>query len=271
MSSLHETRITAAAGVLAVKVHSSRTFTRHSHEQYGIGVFDAGGHRSASGRGMVEAGPGDVITVNPGEIHDGASLGGESRRWRMLYFDEPVLRAAASGLADHASAVYEFHAPVLHDRRASLALDTLFRVYCGSRGGSADGLLVDECLLGLIAQLGKPTRSNRSPGVAAGIARMKAAIDADPAHGFTIARLAELSGVNHYQTIRMFARVTGLTPHAYLVQRRVDLARGLIREGSGLANAAMAAGFSDQSHLTRAFATRFGYTPGAYADAFRQA
>lgn len=257
-------------GVLAVAVCSSLTFTRHTHEQYGIGVFDAGGHRSASGRGMVEAGPGDIITVNPGEIHDGAPLGGESRRWRMLYFDEPVLRAAASGLSDHATRGYEFHTPVRHDRHARSMFDTLFRLYRGSSGGSADGLLVDECLLGLVARLGTPARSNRSSGVAAGIARVKAAIDADPAHGFTLARLAELSGVNQYQMIRMFARATGLTPHAYLVQRRVDLARGLIREGSGLADAALAAGFSDQSHLTRAFVTRYGYTPGTYAGAFRQ-
>lgn len=264
----HETRITAAPGVLAVVVCSDRTFARHSHDQYGIGVFDAGGHRSASGRGMVEAAPGDIITVNPAEIHDGAPLAGSPRRWRMLYFDESVLHETASSLADDASATYEFHAPVLRDSRAASLFDNLFRIFSDARDERADAMLKEECLLGLLARLGAPLRRGREPGVAAGIARAKAAIDASPAHAFTLAELAALGGVDPFRTIRMFARFTGFTPHAYLMQRRIELARDLIRDGSGLADAAMASGFSDQSHLTRAFSARFGYTPGVYASAF---
>jgi AraC-like DNA-binding protein len=74
--------------------------------------------------------------------------------------------------------------------------------------------------------------------------------------------------MNPFQTIRMFARATGLTPHAYLVQRRIELARDLIRQRVALADVAMTAGFSDQSHLARTFVARFGYTPGTYAKAF---
>mgnify|MGYP001080865632 CR=1 FL=1 len=217
---------------------------------------------------MVEAAPGDIITVNPAEIHDGVPLAGKPRRWRMLYFDESVLREAASDLADDALAAYEFHAPVLRAPRAVPLFDNLFRICSDGRGDHADAMLKEECLLGLLARLGRPLRRGREPGVAAGIVRAKAAIDASPAHAFTLAELAALGGVNPFQTIRMFARATGFTPHAYLMQRRVELARDLIRGGSGLADAAMAAGFSDQSHLTRAFAARFGYTPGVYASAF---
>lgn len=269
MGSRHsETQIAAAVGVLAVSVGSDRRFARHSHEQYGIGVFDVGGHRSASGRGMVEARPGDVVTVNPTEIHDGAPLGGEVRRWRMLYFDQAVVREAASGLMDHTATTYEFNSPVLRDSRVLPWFDDLFRPCNGSHGASDNALLREQSLLRLLAHLGDAVRPRREHGVAAGIARAKAAIDASPAHDFTLAQLAALSGVNRYQTIRMFARATGLTPHAYLVQRRVELARGLIRAGAGLADAALDAGFTDQSHLTRAFVARFGYTPGVWAGAF---
>lgn len=263
----HEARISVAVGVLAVAVCSSRKFARHSHDQYGIGVFDAGGHRSASGRGMVEAVQGDIITVNPAEIHDGVPLARGLRRWRMLYFDESALREAASGLADDASAAYEFHAPVLRDACAVPLFDDLFRICGNGRGERTDAMLKEECLLRLLARLGGPLRRRCEPGVAAGIARAKAAIDARPAYAFTLAELAALGGVNPFRMIRMFARATGFTPHAYLMQRRVELARDLIRGGSGLADAAMAAGFSDQSHLTRAFSARFGYTPGVYASA----
>jgi hypothetical protein len=71
----------AGRGVVAVKARSGKTFARHTHEDYGIGILLAGAQRSWSGRGTVEAGVGDLITVNPGEVHDGAPIGG-SRTWQ---------------------------------------------------------------------------------------------------------------------------------------------------------------------------------------------
>jgi AraC-like DNA-binding protein len=53
-------------------------------------------------------------------------------------------------------------------------------------------------------------------------------------------------------------------PHAWLLQRRAEKARGLIRNGSSLAAAAASCGFADQSHMTRVFVRQFGFTPGAW-------
>ncbi len=79
------------AGTIAVEATRARTFGRHSHDTYGFGVIDGGAQRSSSGRGPVEAGAGDVITVNPGEVHDGAPIGDGPRTWRMLYAEPGVL------------------------------------------------------------------------------------------------------------------------------------------------------------------------------------
>jgi AraC-like DNA-binding protein len=69
--------------------------------------------------------------------------------------------------------------------------------------------------------------------------------------------------------VRGFAKFTGLTPHAYIVQRRLDAARAMIAAGATLANAAVACGFADQSHFNRTFIARYGVTPGTYAEAVR--
>jgi AraC-like DNA-binding protein len=61
----------------------------------------------------------------------------------------------------------------------------------------------------------------------------------------------------------------GTTPHAYLVQRRVLLARQLLVAGQSLVEAAVNAGFADQSHMTRAFVRQFGVAPGRYVAALR--
>lgn len=70
---LHKTGI---PGIEAMTLVSHHHFPRHSHDQFGVGVMGFGGHRSWSGVGSVTAFTGDVITVNPGEMHDGAPLTG---------------------------------------------------------------------------------------------------------------------------------------------------------------------------------------------------
>src|SRR3546814_5054227 len=77
--------------------------------------------------------------------------------------------------------------------------------------------------------------------------------------------MAAQAGFSRFQTLRAFADLTGLTPHAYTVQKRLDLARLWIRRETPLAEAAIEAGFGDQSHMHRAFVARYGYTPGQYA------
>src|SRR3546814_14195359 len=77
--------------------------------------------------------------------------------------------------------------------------------------------------------------------------------------------MAAQAGFSRFQTLRAFADLTGLTPHAYTVQKRLDLARLWIRRETPLAEAAIEAGFGDQSHMHRAFMARYGYTPGQYA------
>ena len=70
--------------------------TTDSHDQFGVGVIAFGAQRSWSGVGHVEASAGDVIMVNPGEMHDGAPLHSDARGWRMIYLD-PALSGWRSG------------------------------------------------------------------------------------------------------------------------------------------------------------------------------
>jgi AraC-like DNA-binding protein len=87
-------------------------------------------------------------------------------------------------------------------------------------------------------------------------------VEDDPSGSFALARFARATGVTRFQVIRDFKQVTGFTPSAFVRDRRVQSASRLILEGETLANAAMSAGFADQSHLSRAFKLSHGFTPG---------
>lgn len=247
-------------GIEAVEADTARVFGRHTHEQFGLGLIGRGAQKSASGRGLVEAQAGDVITVNPGEVHDGAPIGDGGRAWRMLYLDPAIVAGLAADIADGAAPAVEFTQPALRDRRVAALFGRLFR----AMAGSGDAFAAEEALLRCLGAV-LQARQRAPREVPAGIAAARALIDDDPAAGLTLAELARQAGLSRYQFLRGFARATGLTPHAYLMQRRIHRARRLIGGGMRLADAAADSGFADQSHMTRLFMRSFGMAPGAYA------
>ena len=118
------------------------------------------------------------------------------------------------------------------------------------------------CLMGVARRHGidGPRPAPRSPSVLKAIRRLESA----PEAAASLADLAALSDVSRFQLLRGFFREIGATPHAYLVQLRVRLARRHLAAGKSIAAAANLSGFSDQSHLTRAFVRQLGITPGRY-------
>ena len=80
----------------------------------------------------------------------------------------------------------------------------------------------------------------------------------------SLADFADATGTSRYQILRRFSRELGATPYAYLTQHRIKRAKDKIVAGASLADTAVACGFSDQSHLTRAFSRQFGLTPGCF-------
>jgi AraC-like DNA-binding protein len=72
-------------------------------------------------------------------------------------------------------------------------------------------------------------------------------------------------GCSRGHFIRLFQKVTGIAPNAYLRQLRLSKALHLICSGEQIAAAAADAGFTDQAHLTREFKRAFGRTPGKVA------
>jgi len=271
----HQCRVLATPweGVYATHIDSARHYRRHSHAVFGVGLIEHGAQKSASGRGQVEAFAGDVIMCNPGEVHDGQPLGGPSRRWRMLYL-EPAAMAAAMGASDVAS--LELTRPVAQDARLRWALEQLLsrlQQWSGGPSRAADALACEESLARVCELLtgGHTLGAERAGPAAASIAphihqvrdRLAADLLAPPA----LAEMARMAGLSRFQLLRHFEKAFGLTPHAWLLQQRAERARGLIRGGASLAQAAASCGFADQSHMTRLFARQFGFTPGAWQQA----
>ena len=268
----------------ATDIVSARHYPRHAHETYGVGLMYRGAQRSTSGRGSVDAHAGALITTNPGEVHDGRPLAGPTRHWRMVYLEPRLMETLAADVQGQApDTVLALTRPVFDDMRLRAAFLRLFDRLdawsamppAGMRDAAA--LACEESLIGTLAQLlerhttscngtradpPSPCRTVRDPLAERAREQLAAAFDT---RAPTLAELAHDSGISRFQLLRRYTAAYGVPPHAWLLQRRVERARTLIRDGQAtLADAAATCGFADQSHLTRVFTRHFGYTPVAW-------
>jgi AraC family transcriptional regulator len=90
-------------------------------------------------------------------------------------------------------------------------------------------------------------------------------IQSDPAAPIRIPDMADVAGLSPSAFIRAFKRSTGLTPHRFVVEQRLQAARRLLAETDRpIADIALSSGFSSQSHFGAAFRAAVGVSPARY-------
>ncbi|MFG0674161.1 helix-turn-helix domain-containing protein [Delftia sp. WSY_7] len=88
---------------------------------------------------------------------------------------------------------------------------------------------------------------------------------AEFAQPLSIAQLARMTRRTPLRFLREFSQLLGMTPHAYLVETRIQAARSMMRaDADSLACIAHDCGFSHQSHMGAAFRKHLGLTPSQY-------
>ncbi len=116
-------------------------------------------------------------------------------------------------------------------------------------------------MLGALPIAGQTAEIHR--GLAPAIKRrVSEYIDSHLGENISLESMAELAGLSVYHFSRAFRQSTGLAPHGYLLQRRIEHATHLLsRTELPLSEIALAVGFSDHSHFARHFRRFTGTTP----------
>jgi len=125
-----------------------------------------------------------------------------------------------------------------------------------------------SCLLQIEIDRRAAGGAERAPrGALAGwqVQRVKAYIDAHLEGSLHIHELADIAQRSSGYFCRAFKRTIGRTPHAYILDRRLDRAGELmLMSDAALSEIAITCGFSDQAHLCKTFRARYGQSPAAW-------
>lgn len=111
--------------------------------------------------------------------------------------------------------------------------------------------------------------STAIPGAESRVARSIRTIEHNLETELTLDQLAKEAKLSPYHFLRTFQRLTGLTPHQYVLRSRLRLAAmRLSVSREKILDIALDSGFGDISNFNRAFRTEFGVSPRLYRHSF---
>ena len=205
-----------------------------------------------------------VILVNPGEVHTGSAAHEAGWTYRPLYPPTEALKAVHKEFGqDH---IPYFSKAVVHDPTLAEKLRR-FHVL------SEKNVSLLERSTALFEMLTALIQRHADVRIADARARRehykvretRDYLDAYAEHEVRLERLADLAELSPSYLLRTFKRETGLTPHAYQLQRRIERAKELLTRGEAPTQVALTVGFYDQSHLGKHFKRFVGVTPAQFS------
>lgn len=244
--------------------YREEAFRDHTHAEYSIGIIETGSTTFALRGKPYEAGAGNIVLVPPDTAHSCNPDLDSDMTYRMFYVDPPWLASVASEVFGKDVGLPEFPDPVLDDPELVEHLGNLFQAVV--EGGSRlekESLLV-QGLADLISRHATMGAEEKTVGNEDAVRKVRDHLAANLSEKVSLDALSEVAHLSRYHLLRVFQAATGLSPHAYQNQLRVDLGKQLLADGMSISQAAVEAGFVDQSHFSRVFKQYTGATPKQY-------
>jgi AraC-like DNA-binding protein len=246
-------------------------YHRHSHDTYSFGVTEWGAQSFTCRHAAHTSAAGMVMAFNPDDPHDGHATTDDGFSYRMIHIGPALVTEVLSDITGRPAGRPLFAQPVVQDPRLARALHRLHAALTGQ----ASPLERGERLTAAMATAARfaahcpPGLASAGPGLrraevdrTAGLVRDF--LDAHYAAPVTGDELAAAAGRSRYAAYRAFRAAWGLAPSEYQRLLRLRAARQCLASGMPPAEAATAAGFADQAHLTRWFRRCYGITPAEF-------
>lgn len=251
-------RAVAVQGIERIEAFfQGNAYALHRHDTYAIGRTLTGVQSFHYRGGMCNSLPGHTMVLHPDEAHDGQAGTDDGFRYRMIYVEPALIQSVLGGKAlPFVKGGLTANARLLHATQALLA----------QMHAPLDPLEQDDALVELAYALNAASDAPLAP-VSADFASARLAreyLHAAWQGTVTLDELAALTGRDRWSLSRDFRTFFGTSPYRYLTMRRVEAARRMMLEGAALADAAAAAGFADQSHMTRHFTNTYGIPPARW-------
>lgn len=236
---------------------SGHGYEPHRHDTYAIGRTLAGVQRFSYRGAVRNSVPGGTLVLHPDEVHDGMAGTEEGFRYRMVYVDPVLIQQALGG-----KPLPFIPGGLSGDHRLQVATDAFMQTMDRALESLEEDDAIFDLAHALEAVAGK--RRGRRLFDYPAAERARQYIHSNPTADISLEDLERISGRDRWSLSRDFRALFGTSPYRYVTMRRLTRCRELMLSGFDLTDAALAAGFFDQSHMTRHFVRCFGLSPARW-------
>ena len=241
-------------------------YAKHSHETFSIGAVTGGRSEYLNRHAREWIGAGAVVMMNPDDVHACNPIAGERWSYRMLHVDVAWFTRLQHELGFNENHAFRAFSQIMSlDAALFDGLNRLCAILA-SDDDHTDTLRKESAAITFFSSVQQTLNPASLPehDASGQLARAAEFIAENCTRALKLDDVCEAAGLSASHLIRAFNKRYGMTPHAYLINRRIQYSRAQLRRGAPIAAVALDAGFADQAHLQRTFKRLVAATPGQY-------
>ena len=209
-------------------------------------------------------GKGALLVAQSGDTTSCEDFDGTSKH-REFHCAPEALETIAEEIGDHFTGGRIFQSPFICDESLRQAFLRFHTEMDSKPTAIESSSLLREFVGEMILRYGnRPAAALKLGNERWAVRRVKDCLDSRYAENLTLEELARIANLSPFHLVRVFRKEVGLPPHAYQTRLRLNHARALLAQAATIGEAALNAGFFDQSHFTNHFRKVFGYPPGVH-------
>lgn len=249
-------------------IDSSNIYNPHFHEEFSIGLIEEGQVVSLVNGRTFLLNSGELVLINPYDVHACNPLEGQKRTYSMLYISADYCLAMDKDIFTKIDQHFQDSGSIIRNKKLISQYRLLNDILLSSKSfytekeehlqlflvnlfyflNSLDSVILKDSDF--------PFENSADP-----VALAKKFIDKNKLLNPTLSEIGEYAGVSRFHLIRRFRAETGITPHAYLLNKKISASKKLLASGLPLSAVAADLGFYDQSHFNRVFKSIVAATP----------
>lgn len=242
------------------------TYAPHSHQQWSVGAILAGQSEFLCADRLHYVEQGALVVMNPDQVHACNPRQNSPWAYYMMHLDKNWLADVLQQAGVRTSTLWrDTKVDTLCENALFEDFVVLAELLMSAQYSSAEKeQKLKSYLCRLFLQLDQPNPGTEDLLPANPLYQVAAYLSEHCQEDRAIESISAEFGYSAGYLVRAFKRHFNMTPHAYRLNRRVQLGQLALKQGEAISAVAQTTGFSDQAHFQRVFKQRVAATPDQY-------